>query len=232
MHHLSINERRSLLLLYNAPGEELMTSSSIPEIFLGVEEIANLLRYDMVEKSGDEYIITDKAKKVIDDYAFVVVYPLAQEDGSVTNFNKVLETQQNKAARALVYAILNTDHHKKWGEYLVKRMYTKLDKSVKYYRSHKNPMVQLRESSRELADSKTAFNSTVNREFEKITNFSLSTDVKFADTFLTHIHDHTTGKDASGNNVDLSTLAAAERYIIVEQYYASKKIRAGQPATE
>jgi hypothetical protein len=93
-------------------------------------------------------------------------------------------------------------------------------------------MTQIRDSVKELRDARDNFNLIVNREFDKITDFTLLNKVKFADRYISHIYNKSSGKTDEGHDLDITGLDSAAKFAILEQYYGSKQNRSKQLATQ
>lgn len=225
---LSNNEELVVRLLYtNQYDSDMIPSSIFTE---GVKE--RLLDYNLIVLNTDgKYILTGKAKEIIETNGFVVVYPLANEQGVVTDYNKTLESMSNDAIKALGLSIINTRQFTRWGKLVNIMLYNNLISSFEYYRNHEHPIEAISQYKLDVDMAQGRLDRELDKLFRSVKNYRLPKPIKIAmvdeDTvYLTEIISHIEFKIKVGNKEQIVNNAGGLYYIssgvkelIIKGYY-------------
>ena len=187
---LSTKEHLVLLFLHTSTTE--ITTDAVPPEYFGDQECTNLVQYGLLEQLEDEsYILTEKAHKVINDKAFIVVYPPTTKEGKAATYNEVQESMSRSAKNAWVLAMISTDFEKGVGKFAILKLYEKLKNSRSYFLSKQAPHQKLFELKGDVLSSQDTFQKELQNEFTKIDNFTLREPINFGDYTMIKILDHT-----------------------------------------
>lgn len=139
-----------------------------------------LINLKLLKLDVDDIVpsITEAGRKLVTGGGYVVKYPLHDQHGNVKNYNKVLESMNKNAAKALGSSILTTEFYKKWGKSNNIELKSAIEDSIKFYRDKEHPISKINNYLLDIQKADGAYQLMLRQEMSKIDTFVLPKRLK------------------------------------------------------